>query len=62
MPLYARYGIIEVWLVDLSADSIEVYCMPSPEGYREVQKVGQEGHLSAQAFSDVTLAVDEVLG
>ena len=32
VPLYARAGIAEVWLVDLGADCVEVYRRPVPDG------------------------------
>ncbi len=62
IPLYARYGIPEVWLVYLALDSIEVYRGPAPEGYREVQAVRRGERISVQAFPDVVLAASEVLG
>ncbi|HTQ81413.1 MAG TPA: Uma2 family endonuclease [Thermoanaerobaculia bacterium] len=33
-PLYARAGIAECWIIDLTAEALEVYREPSPEGYR----------------------------
>ena len=50
MPLYARYGIPEAWLVDLSSRTIEVYRDPSPEGYGDVQQVGQGRRIAPQAL------------
>lgn len=35
LPLYARFGIPEVWLIDLSARSIRRYRIPGPTGYLE---------------------------
>jgi Uma2 family endonuclease len=32
-PLYARYGIPEVWVVDLAGGQVEVFRRPSPQGY-----------------------------
>ncbi|MFN3476612.1 MAG: Uma2 family endonuclease [Candidatus Methylomirabilales bacterium] len=62
LPLYARSGIPEVWLVDLAGELIEVYRQPSPQGYQEVQWVLRGQPLSSQAFPDLELAVDDVLG
>src|SRR5262249_48453126 len=36
VPLYARAGIPEVWLVDLNGESVGVHREPGPQGYREV--------------------------
>ena len=62
LPLYAQAGIPEVWLVDLAAECIEVYRRPSPEGYEDLRRRCRGERLSPQAFPDVELAVDEVLG
>ena len=44
LPLYARAGILEAWLVDLRNNHVEVHSDPSPEGYRTVRLVrGNEG-------------------
>jgi Uma2 family endonuclease len=61
-PLYARYGIAEYWIIDLEEDRIEVYRSPSPDGYLEVAMVERGESLHMQAFPDVVLTVDEILG
>ena len=44
LPLYARAGILEAWLVDLRNNHVVVHSAPSPEGYRTVRLVrGNEG-------------------
>lgn len=62
IPLYARYGISEVWLVDLSSRSIEVYRDPDPEGYRDIQLAMPGRSIAPQAFRDLELVVEEVSG
>jgi Uma2 family endonuclease len=61
-PLYARYGIAEYWLIDLEEERIEVYRSPSPEGYQEVRIVERGESLYLQAFPDMALTVDEIMG
>jgi Uma2 family endonuclease len=39
LPLYARFGIPEVWLVDLGKATIRVQRDPSPAGYRTARTV-----------------------
>lgn len=34
LPLYARAGIPEAWIIDLDADVVEVYSQPGPGSYR----------------------------
>ena len=62
VPIYARAGIPEVWLVDLEGEVIEVYRQPSAEGYRDARQVRRGEALSPEAFPDLTLAADEILG
>lgn len=62
LPLYARAGIPEVWLVDLAGGAIEVHRQPSPRGYQDVQRVGRGQSLSSQAVPGLTLAVEDILG
>ena len=33
LPLYARYGIAEVWLVGLEAETVETFRSPTADGY-----------------------------
>lgn len=62
VPLYARAGIPEVWLVDLTEVRIEVYSGPMPQGYQEFQTVRSGQRLSPRTVPDVELAVEAVLG
>ena len=38
LPLYARSGIAEAWLVDLGNQVVEVHTSPGAEGYGRVQR------------------------
>jgi Uma2 family endonuclease len=62
VPLYARAGIPEVWLVTLAEDGVEVYRRPTAEGYQELQSVGRGGQVTPQTFEDVSIEVAEILG
>jgi Uma2 family endonuclease len=62
MPLYARAGIAEAWLVDLTADRVDVYRAPTATGYQERLAFERGTTLSALAFPDITVAVDDLLG
>jgi Uma2 family endonuclease len=39
LPLYARHGIPEVWLVDLEENAMEVFREPSADGYRQAERL-----------------------
>lgn len=60
-PLYARAGIPEYWIVDLTEGALEVYREPSPEGYR-VKTVLHAGEtVSPLALPEGSLAVLDLL-
>ena len=61
LPLYARAGIAETWLMNLPDDRIEVYRDPAPEGYRTITFVPHDGVVTPLAFPDITLPCAELL-
>jgi Uma2 family endonuclease len=62
VPLDARVGNPETWLLDGELGLIEVYREPSPDGYRQVHTRRRGERLSPVAFPQFILVVDEVLG
>ncbi|MCX7630669.1 MAG: Uma2 family endonuclease [Geminicoccaceae bacterium] len=61
LPLYARFGIPEVWLVDLSADRLEVHRDPAPEGYRTVAALARGQKLQALLVPELALDAADLL-
>jgi Uma2 family endonuclease len=61
LPLYAKAGIEEVWIVNLVDDRIEVYRQPSEEGYRSVEFAGPDDVVSSLSFPGVELSVEAIL-
>jgi len=62
MPLYARTGIPEAWVLDVNGRRILVNRDPTPEGYRDAFVASGTDRLSPRAFPDFVLQVDEILG
>lgn len=62
ITLYAENGITEVWLVNINAECVEVYREPSATSYQNVQVLQRGQSLSIQAFPNVAIAVNEILG
>jgi Uma2 family endonuclease len=62
LPLYARTGIGEVWIVNLPARTIEQHTDPSDEGYRRLDHKRGGQNLQPTALPGLTLTVDEILG
>jgi Uma2 family endonuclease len=62
IPLYANAGVPEVWLVDLTSDSILVHRQPSPEGYLETRRLGRGETLAPEALPRLQMTVESILG
>jgi len=61
LPLYARFGVQEFWLVNLVDDVIESFCNSDGATYRDVRVWKSGERLAPQAFPDVFIDVDEVI-
>jgi Uma2 family endonuclease len=62
VPLYARAGIQEYWIVDLIHREIVVHRDPSRSRYRSVQQIKPGDTIAPVAFPDVSLEVANLLG
>jgi Uma2 family endonuclease len=61
LPLYARAGILEIWIVDLAGEIIERHTDPSGNGYRRVEQLRRGEKLEPEALPELALSVDAVL-
>ena len=61
LPLYARAGIAEYWIVDLTERVVEVYTDPSGTGYGSRKVVGTDGEVSPGTFGDISLPVRQII-
>lgn len=62
LPLYARAGIPEAWLVNLPKDFIEAHIEPKNGKYQSVQRLKRGRTLKSTTISGLTLNVDDILG
>ena len=62
LAAYARVGIPEVWIAARSERRIESYRGPVADQYTDVQYFGPGESVSPQAFPDVIVEVDRVIG
>ena len=60
--LYARAGIPETWLVDLQNERVEVFTLPTSQGYRASRQFRRGERLDSQALPAASLLVGEMLG
>ena len=62
IPLYARAGIPEVWLVDLIDDALIVYRDPKAHGYCSVTVTHRGESIAMFAFPDERFALRHAAG
>ena len=62
VPLYARAGITEVWLVNIPKETIEVYSESHNGKYRKCQKYKRGETVASQTVKGLSLTVNEILG
>jgi Uma2 family endonuclease len=61
VPLYAKAGIAEVWLLDLTSNRVVVYRRPTPEGYEDERVLAPADSLAPQALPDLLLTAAQLL-
>jgi Uma2 family endonuclease len=61
LPLYARCGIPEAWLIDLVKKTLEVHRDPGRDGYRQVQRLRDGDRIAPLAFPDFEITVESIL-
>ncbi len=61
LPLYAGAAIYEVWIVDLTSDTVGVYRDPSAAGYRELERFARGSTITVSALPNLVVPVDEIL-
>jgi len=61
VPLYARAGIPEVWVVDLSDRFVDVYQDPHRDGYRQHRRIGPRDQLTSVSVPALSLPAADVL-
>lgn len=62
LPLYARAGINEVWLVNLPAERIELYAAPAGGAYQAARYFQRGEEVQAQTIPNLVISVADVLG
>jgi Uma2 family endonuclease len=62
LPIYARAGVPEAWLLDLVTQRLEVHRQPTPDGYQDVRSLQRGESVAPQAFLQLVLTVEALLG
>lgn len=62
LPLYARAGVAEAWLIDLDASQLEIHRRPGGSRYDTVHTPRADEPFAPLAFPDLTLTLRDLLG
>jgi Uma2 family endonuclease len=62
LPLYARHGIPEVWIVDLDARAVDVHRGPTGDGYAPCSSEAQGRVLEPFLLPGVRIGVSDIFG
>lgn len=62
MPLYAKAGIQEAWIVNLPDEKIELYAEPAGDVYQSSQSFKRGEEVQAYGLADLRVNVADVLG
>ncbi|MDT4898414.1 MAG: hypothetical protein QOH25_3491 [Acidobacteriota bacterium] len=62
VPLYARAGIAEVWIVNLMGEQVEIYAQPVNGAYQSQRQAGRGETINSPGTFNLTLGVDDILG
>lgn len=59
-PLYAKYGIIETWLVNVSQQTLEIYQEPQEDGYAKILRRKKGDSVSPLQLSEISIALSDL--
>ncbi len=62
IPVYARAGIPEVWLIDLDADTVEVFQSPDGALYRDLTPQLRGDAIAVPGLPGIAVPVEQILG
>lgn len=60
--MYARHGVLELWVLDQRGDRLVVHRQPTPRGYATVRTLTRGQSIAPLAFPDIAFVVDELMG
>jgi len=61
VPLYARHGIPEVWLLDVAGGCLTVYRAPGPDGYGQQRRITRAEPISPALLPAAVVELTDLL-
>jgi len=62
IPLYARAGIPEVWIINLNDERVETFTDPSRAAYQTTAAFSRGEEVQSRMLASLRLGVSEILG
>ena len=62
VPLYAKAGIAEAWLVNLPEEQVELYASPANDAYQITQTFRCGDVAQSHTIKDLNIGVSDILG
>jgi Uma2 family endonuclease len=62
IPLYARAGIPEVWIINLNGEHVETYADPSGGTYQTTGSFSRGEDIQSRSLAALRLGVSEIFG
>lgn len=62
LPLYAKAGVVEVWIADLATNTLHIYRKPAGDRFAEHQTIADEQSIHPVNFPDLTVTLPQVFG
>jgi Uma2 family endonuclease len=62
LPLYAQASVPEVWIINLPADTVEIYAQPSGGKYQKSRELKRGETINSETISQLSIAANDVLG
>ncbi|HWS86663.1 MAG TPA: Uma2 family endonuclease [Pyrinomonadaceae bacterium] len=62
LPLYARAGIAEAWLVNIPDEQVEIYSDPADGSYRRAEVFGRGKEARSHTVESLAVSISEFLG
>lgn len=61
LPIYAQFGIAEVWHFNVAENCVLTYDQPTASEYARMRTIGIDGRLTPAAFPDIAIPVSAIL-
>jgi Uma2 family endonuclease len=60
IPLYARHGIAEAWLIDKQAQTVSIFLVPGDSGYRRLLTPARNATVSPSLLPHISIPISDL--